>query len=47
MITLQEFILDFAKNHRITHNDDFKGGTIEKVIKKDIYLINNNGVTIK
>lgn len=41
MIELREFISDFAENYSVTHSNDFKTGIIEKVIKKDIYLVNN------
>lgn len=46
MITISEFIADFAENHTVTHIDDFTGGLIEEVIKEDIYLVNNNLVEV-
>ena len=46
MITISEFIADFAENHTVTHSDDFTSGIIEEVIKEDIYLVNNNLVKV-
>lgn len=46
MITISEFISDFAEKHTVTHSDDFDGGVIEEVIKEDIYLVNTNLVKV-
>jgi len=46
MMTISEFIADFAENHTVTHSDDFESGLIEEVIKEDIYLVNTNLVKV-
>ena len=46
MIGLQDFLINFAENHCVTHSDDFAGGVIEEVIKEDIYLVNTNLVKV-
>lgn len=46
MITISEFLKEFAENHTVTHSDDYEGGLIEEVIKEDIYLVNTNLVKV-
>ena len=46
MITISEFLKEFAENHTVTHSDDFDEGLIEEVIKEDIYLINTTMVKV-
>ena len=38
-MSIEEFISDFAKNHKVQHIDDISEGIIQSVIAEDLYLV--------